>query len=180
MQILPGLGHTGSTPFDEQFGWYRSYRGLAGSVTYYVRWKGWNIWEHHSFPQSFQERILTLLLCNHRCGHEILYELLQSSSTISNPSASSSSSAAATSSVPMVDDINNSDGNHPLISVTTSITSPEGGERRRGRPLNIGDLPRHVIYYIMEFMVSFNTKYIICFKCFFDSIMIGLFLSLDI
>jgi hypothetical protein len=41
-------------------------------------------------------------------------------------------------------------------------------------------LPRHVIYYIMEFMVSFNTKYIICFKCFFDSIMIGLFLSLDI
>lgn len=61
--LHPGLGHTGSEPFDETSGWYRSYRGLAGRVTYAVVWKGWTIEQHSLFPVELKKAVVTMLLC---------------------------------------------------------------------------------------------------------------------
>ena len=36
-------------------GWYRSYRGLAGRLTYAVRWKGWTPMTHSVFPKALKE-----------------------------------------------------------------------------------------------------------------------------
>lgn len=76
VQLLPGLGHTGSEPFDDVHGWYRSYRGLAGSIKYHSTWKGWSPFEHHQFPKHLQDAVLTMLLANNR-----RYNALTSSSS---------------------------------------------------------------------------------------------------
>eukprot|EP01052_Picozoa_sp_SAG31_P064812 SAG31_NODE_23651_length_499_cov_1.030000_1_plen_69_part_00 len=34
IKLLPGLGHTASTPFDRDYGWYRYPRCLSGWPTY--------------------------------------------------------------------------------------------------------------------------------------------------
>eukprot|EP01036_Dinobryon_divergens_P026708 gene26708-35387_t len=72
--LHPGLGHTGSEPFDEVRGWYRSYRGLAGRLTYAVRWKGWTPMTHSIFPKALKKAVFTMLLCE-KCDQpfEVVY-----------------------------------------------------------------------------------------------------------
>jgi len=62
--LLPGVGHTGSTPFDEQNGWYRSYRGLSGSISYSRKAKGWHPHCHQLFPLPLRESVRQMLLCH--------------------------------------------------------------------------------------------------------------------
>jgi len=64
ISIHPGVGHTGSEPFDETNGWYRSYRGLSGIVNYKCRIKGWTITSHKLFPKVLKKSIIQMLLCN--------------------------------------------------------------------------------------------------------------------
>jgi hypothetical protein len=66
VSILPGLGHTGNEPFDDHHGWYRSYRGLSGSIKYHAKWKGWNCLEHYQFPIPLKEAVMTMLLAEKR------------------------------------------------------------------------------------------------------------------
>jgi hypothetical protein len=76
LRVLPGLGHTGSRPFDDHHGWYRSYRGLAGSVGYVMQWKGWSIPRHLEFPLPLRQAVKTMLLCNHHLA--LLFQSLHS------------------------------------------------------------------------------------------------------
>lgn len=62
VRLLPGLGHTGSEPFDDTQGWYRSYRGLAGSVRYRARRMNWNPPQHSLFPVALRNAVVTMLL----------------------------------------------------------------------------------------------------------------------
>ncbi|KAJ1410926.1 hypothetical protein B484DRAFT_455741, partial [Ochromonadaceae sp. CCMP2298] len=64
--ILPGLGHTGSRPFDEMHGWYRAYRSLAGSVSYCAEYKGWSPFDHKIFPKQLRKAVVTMLLCQNK------------------------------------------------------------------------------------------------------------------
>jgi hypothetical protein len=66
ISIHPGLGHTGSHPFDDHNGWYRSYRSLAGTVSYRVKPKGWTIFDHLTFPNELKDSVKTALLCQTR------------------------------------------------------------------------------------------------------------------
>lgn len=111
IQVLPGLGHTGSVPFDDVHGWYRSYRGLAGSLKYHSVWKGWNVFEHQLFPQPLKNAVLVMLMAQNRRYAQL---------------TSSSSSSA------------NSEVVNPLEETNL-----------------ISRLPMQLIYYIMEFAVSF-------------------------
>eukprot|EP01039_Chlorochromonas_danica_P009872 gene9872-10918_t len=61
--VYPGLGHTGSEPFDDLRGWYRSYRGLAGGIGYKAHRKGWSPDEHGIFPVALQRAVKTMLMC---------------------------------------------------------------------------------------------------------------------
>lgn len=63
LRLLPGLGHTGSAPFEDQHGWYRSYRGLAGTVHYKAAWKGWTHLEHRIFPVPLRSAVIAMLVC---------------------------------------------------------------------------------------------------------------------
>lgn len=66
ISVYPGLGHTGSEPFDDHQGWYRSYRGPAGIVKYHAKWKGWSPFEHRIFPIPLKSAVLAMLLCHNR------------------------------------------------------------------------------------------------------------------
>jgi hypothetical protein len=66
LTIWPGLGHTGSEPFDEVHGWYRAFRALAGMLSYTAEYKGWSPFEHRMFPRALRRAVKALLLCqNH-------------------------------------------------------------------------------------------------------------------
>jgi len=62
--MLPGVGHTGHTPFDDQHGWYRSFRGLAGAMSYSYNRKGWHPHVHFQFPLEIRESVRHILLCH--------------------------------------------------------------------------------------------------------------------
>lgn len=62
--MRPGLGFTGSIPFDARNGWYRAYRGLAGSLGYTARPVLWSPARHGSFPASAQRAAVTLIAAN--------------------------------------------------------------------------------------------------------------------
>lgn len=66
IRVSSGLGHTGSEPFDDQHGWYRSYRGLAGALTYRARRKAWDVSCHATFPSPLRQAVVTMLLCHQR------------------------------------------------------------------------------------------------------------------
>ncbi len=53
-------------PFDMVHGWYRAYRGFAGSIGYKCKRKGWTIWEHASCPAEMQEGVRTMGLVHQR------------------------------------------------------------------------------------------------------------------
>mmetsp|Transcript_1550 Transcript_1550/g.2162 ORF Transcript_1550/g.2162 Transcript_1550/m.2162 type:complete len:553 (-) Transcript_1550:1301-2959(-) len=78
--LLPGLGHTGSEPFDETHGWYRAYRGLAGGLSYRASWKGWTPQTHNSFPLPLQKAVKTVLLCEMASRSQALVPVQNSSS----------------------------------------------------------------------------------------------------
>ncbi len=75
IRLYPGLGHTGSNPFDQINGWYRSNRGLAGCLSYLVQWKGWTPFTHHQFTPSLKQAVLTMLLCQNHLNHRSSTEL---------------------------------------------------------------------------------------------------------
>lgn len=76
IRVTPGVGHTGSVPFDETNGWYRAYRGPAGSFSYTCRLKGWSPFTHKIFPQPFRHSVKELLLVNNRvCKQNLLSSL---------------------------------------------------------------------------------------------------------
>ncbi len=65
--LVAGLGHTGSDPFDADQGWYKSYRGLAGAISYRKTLKAWNPLEHRLFPNEMKAAIFTMMVaqtCN--------------------------------------------------------------------------------------------------------------------
>ena len=61
--LHPGLGHTGSVPFDDVDGWYRSYRGLAGALSYTCTIKGWSPFDHEIYTPELKTGVKTMLLC---------------------------------------------------------------------------------------------------------------------
>lgn len=66
LTLFPGLGHTGREPFDVLDGWFRFYRGLAGSMSYQATWKAWSIERHREFLPELQKLVKTMLLCHNR------------------------------------------------------------------------------------------------------------------
>jgi hypothetical protein len=88
ISVLPGLGHTGSSPFDERNGWYRAFRGPCGSLQYTVKWRRWSMVQHKSFPPSFRAAVRALLLCRNSIEHHPAAAAESASSVASGGSAS--------------------------------------------------------------------------------------------
>jgi hypothetical protein len=64
--MLPGLGFTGSVPFDTRRGWYRAYRGLAGALGYTASPLRWSAPRHGVFPAAARAAVCTLLCAQRR------------------------------------------------------------------------------------------------------------------
>ena len=97
LTIRPGLGHTGAQPFDDQHGWYRAYRALAGSLSYSVKLKGWSPLEHKIFPAPLKDAVKSLLLCqNHE--HYMAEKEEKKSKLIQNTAYGGSNSSSNSSS----------------------------------------------------------------------------------
>jgi len=177
--IYPGLGHTGSTPFDDTHGWYRSFRALAGSVSYTAECKGWSPFEHHIFPYVLKQSVLTLLLCQNANS------LFLTNDNNNNNNNNSSSSYAIVSNRLIMNNNrknknNNYDRNFPpskknilnnyaddsCFNAKANYENCDNNDNVLAvmnkkkdsmcikSSLNITNLPVFVIYYIMEFMVS--------------------------
>lgn len=137
----------GSEPFDEVNGWYRAFRGLAGTVRYSARLKGWDIWNHAHFPAPLRRAVRTLLLMNAQAANMVLEHRLNNLS---------------------LDSENNHPGRHrPLL--TDADASYYHFPTSNYMPVDAYDLeaisdvspgvqlmsmPHDVVYYIMEFMVG--------------------------
>jgi hypothetical protein len=70
--ILPGLGHCGSKPFDNENGWYRHPRTLTGSLRYQSKLKGWNPRQHGIFPKVLRDAVWTMICAQH---HDTLRDI---------------------------------------------------------------------------------------------------------
>ena len=70
LRIMPGVGHTGSRPFDTRrgYGWYRANRTLCGSVEYRQLERVWRVAEHAEFPMPLRAAVFTMLCANQRAG----------------------------------------------------------------------------------------------------------------
>lgn len=66
LRIHPGLGHTGSIPFDVHSGWLRPNRAPCGVLEYHVRRRCWCVEESSEFPQALRRAVMTMLLANNR------------------------------------------------------------------------------------------------------------------
>jgi len=75
LELFPGLGFTGATPFDERSGWYRAFRGLAGTVSYTASPMRWTLDTHARFPRSMRDAVLNLLAANEVCPASPLFLL---------------------------------------------------------------------------------------------------------
>eukprot|EP01032_Pedospumella_encystans_P009037 gene9037-10673_t len=95
IEIRPGLGHTGSEPFDEQHGWYRAHRGPAGAVTYNVQRKGWTPFEHAIFPTPLRRAVVALLQCQNHDNYLASTATGSSSTNLVTNGATSSSSGGS-------------------------------------------------------------------------------------
>ncbi len=75
ISILPGLGHTSSTPFGTDDGWWASsrtrMRGLSGAVSYTVRRRFWSIADAPEMPLSLRNAVRLVLLCHARGGNAL-------------------------------------------------------------------------------------------------------------
>jgi len=167
--IYPGLGHTGSIPFDDTHGWYRSYRGLAGSISYTAEWKGWSPFEHHIFPNELKQSVLTLLLCQNtyknNCyrnknnddddnNNKSVFNRL-----IMNMNSKKKKNIFSDHNFPSKKIISNnydkSDNNYNTKAKFEDDVDDDNKDNSMIKSsLNITNLPVFVIYYIMEFMVS--------------------------
>jgi hypothetical protein len=154
ISIHPGLGHTGSNPFDETHGWYRSFRGLAGSVQYKRRIKGWQLHEHRIYPEVMRDAIKETLMCS---GHLFIRRQRSQSS-------SDSSTSSRRTKMPRLEDQQPEDEDAEGIpaaevddtavtisraSSTSSATSVADYAKK-----DLGNLPVLVVYNIFEYMVS--------------------------
>jgi hypothetical protein len=131
-------GWQGSEPFDEVHGWYRAYRGLAGSVGYRCRRKGWTIEEHRTFPEELREGVRAVLMARRRA--EITYGDIRNPSHLANLIGSNVNGAA-----------------NPLFPQDPLANDPsveQVAPRPSGLPGRVISLPLHVLYHILEFMVS--------------------------
>ena len=153
----------GSDPFDEVNGWYRAFRGLAGTVRYSARLKGWDIWEHANFPVPLRRAVHTMLLLNAQASNMILEHRLNNLS---------------------LDHENNPpERQRPLLTAANYYHFPTSNYM----PVDAYDLeaiadvppgvrlmsvPLYVVYYIMEFMVRS------VFHLFISSSRIGVFAHL--
>ena len=106
-------------------GWYRAYRGLAGALSYRCSRKGWTIWDHNQFPQKFRESVLTILLCREQSLNLMDYERQQLIASRWNGTAALAIGTSSRDNILRVD-----------------------------RSRQLGLLHTHILYYIMEFMVS--------------------------
>lgn len=141
ISIHPGLGHTGSIPFDETHGWYRSFRGLAGSVQYKKRLKGWQLQEHSDYPVVMKDAIKETLLCN---GH--LFIRRQRSQSSSEASGSPMKMQRLES-----DDSEACNDGDMTISRLSSISNSTDCTKK-----DLGCLPVLVVYHIFEYMVRLS------------------------
>lgn len=72
--LYPGVGHTSSTPFDRDYGWYRHPRCLAGKLGYSARLRTWTPKYHAEFPDPLKGALRTMLLAQGR-GDCVLHQL---------------------------------------------------------------------------------------------------------
>lgn len=132
LSIHPGLGHTGSRPFDDEQGWYRSYRGPAGSFQYKIRPVAWSPQIHHRFPTFFKQAVWELLRCQNRMS--LHYHACQFPELFSSPAT----------------------------SPQTIEYDPQDPAREQLSELAcchiLGRLPHHIIWHIIEFMVSLSFR----------------------
>jgi len=148
LTLLPGLGHTGSAPFDDVNGWYRSWRGLAGSVAYRAKWKGWSPMEHRLFPTELKDAVRTMLLCQGREREEVAAASLKGEeSDLKRAAGSSSSSGGSSSSAGAMEcDIvgTDVDVNVSLYAAPKLVPSPQS--------FKLSKLPKYVVYNILEYV----------------------------
>lgn len=167
--VWPGLGHTASVPFDDEHGWYRSWRGIAGTIEYRARVKGWNLWEHKVFPAALRAQVKALLLTYASSGgsqyvarsphlHRGGAAGRKSSAAIQNGGSSSSAADAtnANSSSSMKEDGSEDGSNGPNPDGDSSSALVRCSSDPRYAPFKA--LPLHVLYNIMEYMVSGAVK----------------------
>ena len=142
--------YQGSEPFDEINGWYRAHRGLAGNLRYSARLKGWNIWEHALFPRPMREAVRSMLLLNTHASNAVMDHRLANLSP----------------------EIIHHYYNREEISLTspsyfhlsTSNYMPQDSFDPRAFAyippgVLLMSMPLHVLYYVMEFMVSIACIY---------------------
>lgn len=143
LRLLPGLGHTGSEPFDDVNGWYRSYRGIAGTVHYHMRWKGWTPERHREFPEELREAVRTMLLCNVDSAMarsmSLLYGGPAQQPTITTTSVGGETAAAA--------------------ALADTVAASSSSSLQQPPRYTLASLPVYLIYNIMEFTVSCRCEF---------------------
>eukprot|EP01038_Epipyxis_sp_PR26KG_P012587 gene12587-16879_t len=167
--IHPGLGHTGSSPFDDQHGWYRAYRGLAGSVKYTMKWKGWSIFEHQIFPIPLKNAVKALLLCQNHIMEAPQSPVTRATSTSvieDNTSIDWKNDSPLIIGKKLINDVrkkknfkqnSNNSSNDSNDEYNTKMpaddTSPKSPQHKVSiKPKTLSSLPKYVIYNILEFM----------------------------
>ena len=169
--IFPGLGHTGSLPFDDTHGWYRSYRSLAVCISYTVQHKGWSPFEHHIFPSALQQSVITMLLCQNTTSFSNFIQRCNSNdngSIIMNLSRKKNKNEYENyfpSKKAMTYNDNNFNDNG--YNAKSNVDYRSNSNIIRDDSLHISNLPVFVIYYIMEFMVSYKNACTCMPKCIF-------------
>ena len=66
LKITPGIGHTGSEPFEHYHGWFRAIRGPCGSFSYTATRRVWDPDRFGDFPWHFRAAVRNLLLCHQK------------------------------------------------------------------------------------------------------------------
>lgn len=157
--VLAGLGHTGFAPFEEQHGWYRAWRGLAGTVSYKTKWKGWSPLEHCLFPQDLKDAVKTMLMSQHRMVGIKLGRKLNAKAIPWFPSCQSAIAQTATLAL---DDSDSEEYPHEreenyVFDIDSKgkasfPTSSVWSKPKNSKQLQLNLLPKYVVYYILEFM----------------------------
>jgi hypothetical protein len=62
LTVVPGIGHTGSEPFENYHGWYRAIRGPCGAVRYDAILRTWTAPTHREFPLALRKLTSAVIL----------------------------------------------------------------------------------------------------------------------
>ena len=62
LTVVPGIGHTGSEPFENYHGWYRAIRGPCGAVRYDAILRTWTAPTHREFPLALRKLTSSVIL----------------------------------------------------------------------------------------------------------------------